>query len=151
MARKANSAAIGWLILLAPVAWVCNLCSGDSPPSSPPPAVAPDHEPEPKAFVELPAEVEPEPAVEPEPPAPKKKRKAKKKRRAKKTRAAEPKDEPSEDILSAVQDAAKPASAPKPVRAARTCCKHCGPSSKPCGTSCISRRYTCHKGPGCAC
>jgi endonuclease YncB( thermonuclease family) len=32
-----------------------------------------------------------------------------------------------------------------------TCCKHCGPNSQPCGNSCISLRYTCHKGQGCAC
>lgn len=31
------------------------------------------------------------------------------------------------------------------------CCKHCGPNSQPCGDSCISLRYTCHKGSGCAC
>ena len=31
------------------------------------------------------------------------------------------------------------------------CCKHCGPNSKPCGNSCISLKYTCHKGAGCAC
>jgi hypothetical protein len=31
------------------------------------------------------------------------------------------------------------------------CCKHCGPNSQPCGDSCISLKYTCHKGPGCAC
>jgi hypothetical protein len=31
------------------------------------------------------------------------------------------------------------------------CCKHCGPNSQPCGDSCISRSYTCHKGAGCAC
>jgi hypothetical protein len=31
------------------------------------------------------------------------------------------------------------------------CCKHCGPNSQPCGDSCISLKYTCHKGQGCAC
>ncbi|PTV96916.1 hypothetical protein C8J27_10124 [Rhodobacter aestuarii] len=30
------------------------------------------------------------------------------------------------------------------------CCKHCH-KGKACGNSCISRSYTCHKGPGCAC
>jgi hypothetical protein len=30
------------------------------------------------------------------------------------------------------------------------CCKHCS-TGKPCGDSCISRSYTCHKPPGCAC
>jgi micrococcal nuclease len=32
-----------------------------------------------------------------------------------------------------------------------SCCKVCGPKSKPCGDSCISLSYTCHKPPGCAC
>jgi len=32
-----------------------------------------------------------------------------------------------------------------------SCCKHCGPNSKPCGNSCISLKYNCHKGSGCAC
>ena len=53
----------------------------------------------------------------------------------------------------------EPAPEPKPRPAASShadasgslCCKHCGPSSKPCGDSCISRSKTCHKGPGCAC
>lgn len=30
------------------------------------------------------------------------------------------------------------------------CCKICH-KGKACGDSCISRSYTCHKGPGCAC
>lgn len=30
------------------------------------------------------------------------------------------------------------------------CCKMCS-KGKACGDSCISRSYTCHKGPGCAC
>jgi hypothetical protein len=33
---------------------------------------------------------------------------------------------------------------------ARACCKICT-TGKACGDTCISRRYTCHKGPGCAC
>jgi len=32
----------------------------------------------------------------------------------------------------------------------RTCCKYCS-KGKACGDSCISRSYTCHKAPGCAC
>ncbi|AGC45591.1 hypothetical protein MYSTI_04293 [Myxococcus stipitatus DSM 14675] len=32
-----------------------------------------------------------------------------------------------------------------------SCCRHCGPRSKPCGDACIPRDNTCHKGPGCAC
>jgi hypothetical protein len=34
---------------------------------------------------------------------------------------------------------------------APSCCKHCGGNSQPCGDSCISNKYTCHKAPGCAC
>ena len=34
--------------------------------------------------------------------------------------------------------------------APRTCCKICT-RGKACGNSCISRRYTCRKPPGCAC
>ncbi|SLN24367.1 hypothetical protein PSM7751_00821 [Pseudooceanicola marinus] len=30
------------------------------------------------------------------------------------------------------------------------CCKVCR-KGKACGDSCISRSYSCHKGPGCAC
>jgi hypothetical protein len=32
-----------------------------------------------------------------------------------------------------------------------SCCKHCGPNSKACGDSCISKNKNCKKGPGCAC
>lgn len=49
-------------------------------------------------------------------------------------------------------------SLPVTVRAAsttstptRTCCKHCGSGSKPCGDSCISLSYDCKKPAGCAC
>jgi len=35
-------------------------------------------------------------------------------------------------------------------RAARSCCRICT-RGKACGNSCISRRYTCHRGRGCAC
>jgi hypothetical protein len=34
--------------------------------------------------------------------------------------------------------------------AAPSCCKHCS-KGQPCGDSCISQSYTCHKGRGCAC
>jgi hypothetical protein len=43
--------------------------------------------------------------------------------------------------------------APAPAKEAapiKTCCKTCS-KGKACGDSCISRSYTCHKGPGCAC
>lgn len=41
--------------------------------------------------------------------------------------------------------------APRPTSTRVECCKHCGANSKPCGDSCISKKYTCHKPPGCAC
>lgn len=44
-----------------------------------------------------------------------------------------------------------PRSAPHPTATRVACCKHCGSNSKPCGDSCISKKYTCHKPPGCAC
>src|SRR5437879_1263285 len=34
--------------------------------------------------------------------------------------------------------------------APRSCCKICS-KGKACGNSCISRAYTCHQPPGCAC
>jgi len=39
---------------------------------------------------------------------------------------------------------------PPPAPAPRTCCKICT-TGKACGDTCISRSYTCHVGPGCAC
>ena len=39
---------------------------------------------------------------------------------------------------------------PAPPPSPRTCCKICT-TGKACGDSCISRSYTCHKPPGCAC
>jgi hypothetical protein len=38
-----------------------------------------------------------------------------------------------------------------PQATERICCKYCGSDSKPCGDSCISLKYTCHKPTGCAC
>lgn len=32
-----------------------------------------------------------------------------------------------------------------------SCCKHCGPNSKPCGDACIPLEYVCHQPSGCAC
>lgn len=40
---------------------------------------------------------------------------------------------------------------PPDPRYSPACCKHCGPTSKPCGDSCISNNKTCHVGQGCAC
>jgi hypothetical protein len=47
----------------------------------------------------------------------------------------------------------KPAEKPaekKPAEKPESCCRRCG-KGKACGDSCISRRFTCHKPPGCAC
>ena len=38
----------------------------------------------------------------------------------------------------------------RPAPRSSGCCKQCS-KGKPCGNSCISRSYTCHKPPGCAC
>jgi micrococcal nuclease len=44
-----------------------------------------------------------------------------------------------------------PATPDEPVSPPQTtCCKYCT-NSKACGDSCISKSYTCHKDPGCAC
>ncbi len=45
----------------------------------------------------------------------------------------------------------RPTLRPRPTAAPVNCCKHCGPNSKPCGDSCISRDKACHKVGGCAC
>ena len=39
---------------------------------------------------------------------------------------------------------------PQACRPAAECCKKCD-LGKACGDSCISERYDCHKGQGCAC
>jgi micrococcal nuclease len=39
---------------------------------------------------------------------------------------------------------------PPPVPTTRVCCKYCT-TGKACGDTCISRSYTCHQPPGCAC
>ena len=61
------------------------------------------------------------------------------------------------DILPTFQIIPPPTaiSPPRPVeppqtRVFQSCCKHCS-KGKACGNSCISRSYTCRKGPGCAC
>jgi len=43
-----------------------------------------------------------------------------------------------------------PTPAPTYEEPVTTCCKICS-KGKACGDSCISRSYTCHKPPGCAC
>jgi hypothetical protein len=43
-----------------------------------------------------------------------------------------------------------PAKPTKPADEPRTCCRVCS-KGKACGDSCISRRLTCQKPPGCAC
>jgi len=52
-----------------------------------------------------------------------------------------------DDILSGTRAAPVPASM---GTGAKKCCKVCT-VGKPCGDTCISRDYTCHVGPGCAC
>ncbi len=49
-----------------------------------------------------------------------------------------------------VTDVPTAASHPATAEPARSCCKMCT-KGKACGDSCISRSYTCHKPPGCAC
>lgn len=39
---------------------------------------------------------------------------------------------------------------PRIIAEPRSCCKICR-KGKACGNSCISRSYTCHQPPGCAC
>jgi hypothetical protein len=50
------------------------------------------------------------------------------------------------DFIGSFEAAAKP----RNCVPASKCCKICS-KGKACGNSCISRRYTCHKGRGCAC
>jgi len=38
-----------------------------------------------------------------------------------------------------------------PAGGGGACCKHCGTTSKPCGDTCISNKFTCNTPPGCAC
>jgi len=38
-----------------------------------------------------------------------------------------------------------------PAGGGGACCKHCGTTSKPCGDTCISLKFTCNTPPGCAC
>ncbi len=52
------------------------------------------------------------------------------------------------EYLSPFPDEAEQLSPAQPELAA--CCKICS-KGKACGNSCISRSYTCHKPPGCAC
>jgi hypothetical protein len=44
----------------------------------------------------------------------------------------------------------EPAEPTKPADEPQTCCRVCT-KGKACGDSCIQRRLTCHKPPGCAC
>lgn len=46
--------------------------------------------------------------------------------------------------------AAQARSRPRSAARSSGCCKRCS-AGKPCGNSCISRSYTCHQPPGCAC
>lgn len=55
-----------------------------------------------------------------------------------------PSPNPSSSNISDEERASAPSVAP------RSCCRYCS-TGQACGDSCISRRYTCHKAPGCAC
>lgn len=57
------------------------------------------------------------------------------------------------NLCPVVAPAPVPAEKPNPPveqEVKTTCCKICT-KGKACGDSCISKSYTCHKGPGCAC
>jgi hypothetical protein len=63
-----------------------------------------------------------------------------------------PAEPPSQPVIPIAPSFSEPApeieiSFPEPTT---TCCKICR-KGKACGDSCISRSYTCHKPPGCAC
>ena len=62
-------------------------------------------------------------------------------------------DRALDEVLDSPRSSSRSRPAPSAPAAvpSSTCCKHCGPSSKPCGNSCISLSKTCHKGRGCAC
>lgn len=53
--------------------------------------------------------------------------------------------------MPAPSDAPTPTATPTTTPTPDGCCRHCGPSSQPCGNSCISLAYNCHQPPGCAC
>ncbi|MCB9712934.1 MAG: hypothetical protein H6712_03715 [Myxococcales bacterium] len=182
MAKKSSGSLVGVLLLLVPVAWVCNLCTGDhrrTPTAAPARAV---DEPEPEPLTARPLPAEPPGAAEPEPGSSPRRRHgsrrahdepAEKTETAKAPRAARTVDpfatpdaagdeaeiDPAEldRALDEVLDSPRSSSRSRPAPSApaavpsSTCCKHCGPSSKPCGNSCISLSKTCHKGQGCAC
>lgn len=58
---------------------------------------------------------------------------------------------PTPEIVVPAAPAPKPTPPPTPPSIPeRSCCKYCS-AGKACGDSCISRSYTCHKAPGCAC
>lgn len=53
-------------------------------------------------------------------------------------------------VFPAHEAAMSVASDANTTEVAQRCCKYCC-KGKPCGNSCISRRYNCHQPPGCAC
>ncbi len=61
-----------------------------------------------------------------------------------------PTPEPEPVVIPEPEPAPTQAVEPEPVDTQQYCCKVCT-TGKACGDSCISRSYTCHKGPGCAC
>jgi len=64
--------------------------------------------------------------------------------------------QPSPTVTSTPTPTLQPAATPTTIRLptptinSRSCCKICV-KGKACGNTCISRSYTCHVGPGCAC
>jgi len=163
MPKRSTGSILGLLLLLLPVAWVCHLCTGSD--RARPAATTPTREPSapPAATPVADAPVVPvAPVPEPHP--------AKHARHGKRSHhdtpehetavmPAAPGDATADEIDRALQDALIEPE-PEPSRRSASafddgsgalCCKHCGPSSQPCGDSCISRSKTCHKGRGCAC
>ncbi|MEM7152313.1 MAG: hypothetical protein AAF799_05690 [Myxococcota bacterium] len=170
MAKKSSGSAVGLLLLLAPFVWVCNLCTGDE--RRPPPAAAPkveESEPAPVAVTPPPHEEPPAAAEEAEPEHHRKRRRKHRRTHHEEAKHAEAGKsvDPFEakegsspsDMDQALKDALKPSGSKRHGTSSsshaavptRTCCKHCGPTSKPCGNSCISLSKNCHKGRGCAC
>lgn len=170
MASKSSGSLIGLLVILAPIAWVCSLCTTDDRSAPPEPKPAPGVEsPRPTPTITTPPlSTDPIATDTPQPDHP-----SHRKRRHRRKTAASPK-EPSgtatvdiaQELDAALEDARRePTKTPPSTRARRAegrstepdsrrpgvCCKVCSARSKPCGDSCISRSKTCHKGPGCAC
>ncbi|MCA9710746.1 MAG: hypothetical protein KDK70_33200 [Myxococcales bacterium] len=159
------------MLLLAPVVWVCSLCtSDDSPAPAPAPAARPPAPSQPPPVAASPAPVEDSADARTPTPAAAHERRHRPRRShhpgpetPERSETVDPWDDPDEasptasDLDRALDEArSTPSSGSRPkspiaATPSATCCRHCGPTSKPCGDSCISRSKTCHKGRGCAC